>query len=100
MRGGEGDSADIISFVSGDFSVVRWWTGSAMRVDAARPDVQTLVFRLFSRSVHPELFEVFAQATVRQDYYTASLLICDAGHVVVFHHNNRTICEVTTSIDT
>jgi len=70
-----------------------------MRVDAARPDVGTLVFRLFSRSVHPELFDVLAHTTVRQEHYSAALLICDAGHVVAFHHNGQTLCEVTTSVD-
>ena len=70
-----------------------------MRVDAARPDIESLVFRLFSRSVHPELFDVLAQTTIRQDFYTAAVLICDAGHVIAFHHNRQTLCEVTTSAD-
>ncbi len=70
-----------------------------MRVDAARPDVQTLVFRLFSRSVHPELFEVCERLTVRQELYSAALLICSAGHVVTFHHNGQTLSEVATSAD-
>jgi hypothetical protein len=70
-----------------------------MRVDAARPDVGTLVFRLFSRSVHPELFDVYAHLAVRQGSYSAALYICDAGHVVAFHHNGKTLCEVTTSAD-
>lgn len=70
-----------------------------MRVDAARPDVETLVFRLFSRSVHPELFEVRAQTIIRQECYAAALLIGDAGHVIAFTHNGQTLCEVTTSAD-
>jgi hypothetical protein len=70
-----------------------------MRVEAARPDIQSLVFRLFSRSVHPELFDVLAHTTIRQEYYTAAVLICDAGHVIAFHHNRQTLCEVTTSAD-
>ena len=70
-----------------------------MRVDAARPDVQTLVFRLFSRSVHPELFDVCECLTIRQEQYGATLQICDAGHVIHFHHNGRTLCEVATSAD-
>src|SRR5215469_9719485 len=70
-----------------------------MRVDAARPDVESLVFRLFCRTVHPELLTAFAQSTVRQEFYTASLVICDAGHMVVFHHNGQTLCEVMTSAD-
>ena len=70
-----------------------------MRVDAARPDVASLVFRLFCRTVHPELFEVFSQTIVRQELYTAELTICDAGHVISFHHKGQTLCEVTTSAD-
>jgi len=70
-----------------------------MRVDAARPDVKTLVFRLFSRSVHPELFDVRERVTVRQDHYSAMLLLCDAGHVIIFRHNTQTLSEVTTSAD-
>jgi len=70
-----------------------------MRVDAARPDVESLVFRLFCRTVHPELLQAFAQGTVRQEFYTASLVICDAGHMVAFHHNGQTLCEVMTSAD-
>ena len=70
-----------------------------MHVDAARPDVQTLVFRLFSRSVHPELFDVCERLTVRQECYSATLLLCDAGHVVVFHHNGQTLSKIATSAD-
>lgn len=71
-----------------------------MRVEAARPDVDSLVFRLFCRSVHPELLEVHAQTQLRQDAYTADLLICGAGHLVCFRHNGRTLCEVATSMET
>ncbi|MBI3864118.1 MAG: DUF2617 family protein [Planctomycetia bacterium] len=70
-----------------------------MRVDAARPDVATLMFRLFCRTVHPELLEVFARTTIRHELYTAELAICDAGHLVAFHHNGQTVCEVTCSAD-
>lgn len=70
-----------------------------MRVDAARPNVTSLVFRLFSRSVHPELLNVCTQASIRQEAYAASLQICDAGHVISFHHNGQTLCELTTSAD-
>jgi hypothetical protein len=61
--------------------------------------VGTLVFRLFSRSVHPELFDVFSRAAILHETYSAALYICDAGHVVAFHHNGKTLCEVTTSAD-
>ncbi|MGQ0635291.1 MAG: DUF2617 family protein [Planctomycetaceae bacterium] len=71
-----------------------------MRVKAARPDVGNLVFRLFCRSIHPELLEVCAGAVVRQPKYSASLQICGAGHVISFRHGDQTLCEVAGSIET
>lgn len=70
-----------------------------MRVDFARPDVGTLVFRLFGRSVHPELFDTFARTEIKQNSYTANVLICDAGHMLSFRHNGQVLCEVATSAD-
>lgn len=71
-----------------------------MRVDAARPDVASLMFRLFCRSVHPELLDVYARLAIRHDLYTVELAICDAGHLVAFHHNGQTVCEVMSSAET
>ena len=70
-----------------------------MRVDFARPDVGNLVFRLFGRSIHPELFDVYARAEIKQDSYSAIVQICDAGHVLSFRHNGQVLCEVATSAD-
>ncbi|HTI51358.1 MAG TPA: DUF2617 family protein [Planctomycetaceae bacterium] len=71
-----------------------------MRVEAARPDVTSLVFRLFCRTVHPELLDVYAQTTVQQAAYSVQLQICDAGHVISFQHGGQTLCEVATSLET
>jgi Protein of unknown function DUF2617 len=71
-----------------------------MRVEAARPDVTSLVFRLFCRTVHPELLDVYARAEVRHEAWSAEFMICDAGHVISFHHQGQTLCEVATSMKT
>ncbi|MFN0050573.1 MAG: DUF2617 family protein [Planctomycetales bacterium] len=71
-----------------------------MPVEAARPDVASLVFRLFCRSVHPELLAVYAQASWKTAAYSAQLQICDAGHVITFEHDGQTLCEVATSLET
>ena len=68
-----------------------------MPLSTVRPDVDTLVYRLFGRTVHPELLTVFSQAEIRHEAYTALIQICDAGHVLSFRHNNQTLCEVATS---
>lgn len=71
-----------------------------MRVEAARPDVTRLVYRLFCRTVHPELLDVYAQGVVQQDAYSVQLRICDAGHMISFQHGKQTLCEVATSLET
>jgi hypothetical protein len=70
-----------------------------MRVDAARPDVTSLMFRLFCRTVHPELLEVFAHSRLHRDQYAAEFAICDAGHLISFHHNGRTVTEIACPAD-
>ena len=68
-----------------------------MKVTFARPDIADLVFFLYGRSVHPELFKVYAEAVITHSRYTAHLRICDAGHVVEFRYGDRTITEVTAA---
>lgn len=71
-----------------------------MRVEAARPDVSSLVSRLFCRSVHPELLSTYAETLVQQDAYSVQMQICDAGHVISFRHKGQTLCEVAASHET
>lgn len=71
-----------------------------MRVDAARPDVASLMFRLFCRTVHPELLDVYARARIHHELYAAELVIRDTGHAVAFHHKGQTVCEVTCTAET
>ncbi len=68
-----------------------------MSVDFARPDVANLVFHLFGRSVHPELFTVYAKAELRHQNYAAIIRICDAGHILSFRHKEQVLSEVTTT---
>lgn len=68
-----------------------------MSVGFARPSSSNLVFQLYGRSVHPELFQVFAQAQIWQSGYVATLRICDAGHTVSFRYGHTTITEVTAT---
>lgn len=67
-----------------------------MKVGFARPDVAQLVFRLFSRQLHPELVEAYATTNIVRDDYQAKLQICDAGHVITFRRENQILCEVMT----
>lgn len=68
-----------------------------MRVTTTRPDVSTLMFRLYGRSVHPELLSVCATSVLRKEAYLATLQICDSGHLVTFSHQGHILTEVVTS---
>lgn len=68
-----------------------------MEVGYARPSVSDLVFHAYGRTVHPELFQVYAEMQVWQEAFSAEIRICDAGHTVGFRHNGNFITEVTAS---
>ncbi len=70
-----------------------------MPVSVVRPDVSDLVFRLFGRSVHPELFDIRAGATFTLEGYRATVSLCDAGHFVSFRSGDRTLTEVLAAAD-
>ena len=68
-----------------------------MAVSLIRPDVSELVFHLFHRSVHPELFAIRVAGTIVHDEYEALICLCDAGHFVSFRCGDQTITEVLAS---
>ncbi len=62
-----------------------------------RPKIAELVFQVFGRPLHPELFEVFSSRTVQRSEYEAKIDITGTGHVVAWRHAGLTLTEVTTS---
>jgi len=42
-----------------------------MRVSCVRPNIAELVFLLYSRPLHPELFDVFQSQHIHRDEYQA-----------------------------
>ncbi len=62
-----------------------------------RPKVAELVFQLFGRPLHPELFEVCASQRVEREEYQAKIDITSTGHVVTWRHRGLTLTEVATS---
>jgi len=62
-----------------------------------RPKVAELVFQLYGRSLHPELFEVFNERTVERGDYQATIAITSAGHIVTWRYHGLTLTEVATS---
>ncbi|MCA9117357.1 MAG: DUF2617 family protein [Planctomycetaceae bacterium] len=70
-----------------------------MNVSLSRPDVTSLVFHVYDRSVHPELFRMSSEREICFDRYTAVIRICDAGHTVSFRTGDTTLTEVCSTSD-
>lgn len=64
---------------------------------SVRPKVAELVFQLYGRPLHPELFQVFQSQMVERGEYRATLAITSAGHVVTWRYGGLTLTEVAAS---
>ena len=68
-----------------------------MSVRYARPDASEMMFHVFRRSLHPELFAIHAETRIVRDRFTAWIRICDTGHWISFAAKGETICELMAS---
>jgi len=66
-------------------------------VISVRPKIAELVFQLYGRPLHPELFEVYDSQKVQRGDYEAKIDITSAGHVVTWRYAGLTLTEVATS---
>jgi len=63
-------------------------------VISVRPKAAELVFHLFGRVLHPELFEIRASRTLDRGAYAVSVAITTAGHLVTWRKDGLTLTEV------
>ena len=68
-----------------------------MSVSFARPDVSNLLFYVYSRALHPELFSVQAERRIPGPNYEVLVQICEAGHVLTFRQGEQTLVEIMTA---
>jgi hypothetical protein len=64
---------------------------------SVRPKIAELMFQVYGRPLHPELFEIFATRTVSRGDYEAKIHITSAGHVVAWRYRGLTLTEVACS---
>jgi len=62
-----------------------------------RPKVAELVFQVYGRPLHPELFVIHRTRTVRRGDYEVKVDITSAGHVIKWRYAGLTLTEVATS---
>jgi predicted Abi (CAAX) family protease len=73
-----------------------YYKGTAA-VLTARPKVAELVFQVYGRPLHPELFQVYQTQLVQRADYEAKIDITSAGHVVTWRYAGLTLTEVAAS---
>lgn len=59
-----------------------------------RPKAGELVFQLFGRPLHPELFDTCSRRSFDRGPYAATVAITAGGHVVTWRHAGLTLAEV------
>jgi hypothetical protein len=64
---------------------------------SVRPKITELVFQLYGRSLHPELFETFESKMVQRGGYEATIDITGAGHVITWKYGGLILTEVATA---
>lgn len=64
---------------------------------SVRPKVAELVFQLYGRSLHPELFEVHNSRIIERGGYRAVVQITTAGHVITWQYQGITLTEVAAA---
>jgi hypothetical protein len=68
-----------------------------MGVETARPPVTDLLFQLYGRPLHPELFDILAVRQIRREDYLLTVRITRTGHVISFDSPNVHLTEVTVA---
>lgn len=70
-----------------------------MSVSSLRPRVSDLIFRLYGRPVHPELFEILAARKVQRENYELNVWITRTGHVLSWSNPHFQLTEVAAAQD-
>src|SRR4051812_30801658 len=70
-----------------------------MSVDIVRPRVCELVFQLYGRPLHPELFDILAVRKVQQGDFDLTVRITRTGHVISWENRDVHLTEVAASAE-
>lgn len=68
-----------------------------MGIDIVRPAVGDLVFQLYGRPLHPELFDILAVRKIQREDYQLAVRITRTGHVISWENADVHLTEVTAA---
>ncbi|MCS6851653.1 MAG: DUF2617 family protein [Gemmataceae bacterium] len=64
-----------------------------------RPRVNDLIFQVYARPIHPELFDILARRRVQREDYELNVWITRTGHVITWERQGMTLTEVAAAAD-
>jgi hypothetical protein len=70
-----------------------------MSVHFLRPPVRDLVFHLYGRPLHPELFDILSVRKIRREDYELTVRITRTGHVISWANRDVHLTEVAAAMD-
>lgn len=70
-----------------------------MNLLAIRPKVSDLVFQLYGRPLHPELFDILAVRRYEREDYSLRVWITRTGHVLTWENPDVLLCEVADAAE-
>src|SRR5438094_6127118 len=70
-----------------------------MGVYFLRPRVSDLVFHLYGRPLHPELFDILAVRKIQREDYELTVRITRTGHVISWANREVCLTEVAAAAD-
>jgi len=70
-----------------------------MGVYSVRPPVCDLIFQLYGRPLHPELFDILAVRKLQREDYELTVRITRTGHVISWENNDVLLTEVTAAAE-
>jgi Protein of unknown function DUF2617 len=70
-----------------------------MNVHFLRPRVSDLVFQLYGRPLHPELFDILAVRKVQREDYELTLRITRTGHLISWENRDVHLTEVAAAVE-
>jgi hypothetical protein len=70
-----------------------------MSVPLVRPPVEDLIFQLYGRPLHPELFDILSLRRIEREDYKLSVWITRTGHVFTWENPDVFLTEVAAAAD-
>jgi hypothetical protein len=70
-----------------------------MGVQLLRPRVSDLVFQVYAKPLHPELFEILAVRKIQREDYELTARITRTGHVITWESRSAHLTEVAAAAE-